>query len=275
MAQPPLSQMIRRLEERLGVSLFDRTRRSVELTQVGQLLLEGARPLLAHAREVEDTIRRAGDVETSTIRLGFVGSAAHDVLPTLVRRSRADVPGLSVIAVELPTARQLSALRRGSLDAGIVRLPLDDDTGLRVLPLTTESTVAAVPDTHPLAERTQIALSDLAGEPFIIWSRRNNPRAHDDVMDAYRKAGFAPRVVQEPGEMDTIVSLVAAGLGVALVPESLRRTRPDGVRYPSIEGKPIPISLALAWNPHREGPGVRHLVGAARTHHDWRATTSS
>ncbi len=268
-AQPPLSQQIRRLEERLGVPLFVRTRRSVELTPVGELLLEGARPLLAHARELEDTIRNAEDMEGGTVRLGFVGSAAYDVVPTLVRRARVDLPGLSVIAVELPTTRQLAALRRGSLDAGIVRLPVEDEATLERLPLTSDPTVAAVPDTHPLAGRARIALAELAGEPFIIWSRRNNPRAHDDVIEACRDAGFAPRVVQEPGEIDTMLSLVAAGLGVALVPGSMRRIRPNGVRYPSLEGRPIPISLALMWNTQRAGPAVRHLVETARGVEDW------
>lgn len=274
MSQPPLSQMIARMEDRLGVRLFERTRRSVGLTPVGEVFLEGARPLLAHARELEDSVRRAEDVESGTIRLGFVGSAAHDVLPALVRGARAETPGLAVVAVELPTTRQVAALLLGSLDAGIVRLPVEDAAGLETLPLSTEATVAAVPDTHHLGNRRRIHLGELAGEPFIIWSRRNNPRAHDEVMDACRAAGFVPRVVQEPGEMDTIVSLVAAGLGVALVPDSMRRTRPDGVTYAALEGRPIPISLALAWNPARAGPAVRHLVEVARSQEEWRIRRS-
>ena len=262
-AQPPLSQQIRRLETRLGVELFHRTRRSVELTDSGAALLPAARDLLAHAGRVEQTVRRSATGTTGTIQLGFVGSAAHDLLPTLLRRFREHYPEASVVPAELSTTEQIAAIRRGSIDAGLVRIPLESHE-VATLRLVEEPLVIALPDFHPLAARRRLPLSALANEPFVMWGRRRNPAFHDEVISACHDAGFSPNVVQEAGEISTIVSLVAAGLGVSLVPASMEQVRSEGIAYRPVQGKAVRIALALAWRRDHPSALVRNLVSVAR-----------
>lgn len=263
MAQPPLSQQIKRLEDRLGAELFRRTRRTVELTDVGAVLLTEARDLLAHAARVEQAVRRAAAGTGGTIRMGFVGSAAHDVLPTLLRRFREAVPDGRVIPSEIPTTEQIAAIAGGTLDAGLVRLPISA-TDVATRALVEEPLVIALPDFHPLAQRRRLPLSALAGEAFVLFGRQLNPLFHDEVISACHDAGFSPDVVQEAGEMPTIVSLVAAGLGVSLVPASMERLRSDGIAYVPMQGPGVRITIALAWRREHPSPLVQHLIDVAR-----------
>jgi DNA-binding transcriptional LysR family regulator len=262
-AQPPLSQQIRRLETRLGVELFRRTRRSVELTDGGAALLPAARDLLSHAARVEQTVRRSATGTTGTIQMGFVGSAAYELLPTLLRRFRERYPEASVVPAELSTTEQIAAIKRGGLDAGLVRLPVESHE-VATLRLVEEPIVIALPDFHPLATKRRLPLVALADEPFVMWGRRLNPPFHDEVIAACHEAGFSPNVVQEAGEMPTIVSLVAAGLGVSLVPASMELVRSEGVAYLPVQGKGVRIALALAWRRDHPSPLVRNLVSVAR-----------
>lgn len=262
-AQPPLSQQIKRLEERLGVELFRRTRRSVELTDSGAALLPAARDLLAQAARVEQSVRRSAAGTTGTIQLGFVGSAAHELLPTLLRRFRERYPDASVVPSELSTTEQIAAIVRGALDAGLVRLPVESPD-VATLRLLEEPLVIALPDFHRLASRRRLPLAALANEPFVMWGRPLNPPFHDEVIAACHDAGFSPNVVQEAGEIPTIVSLVAAGLGVALVPASMEQVRSDGVVYLPVQGPGVTIALALAWRRDHPSALVRNLVTVAR-----------
>ena len=263
MAQPPLSQQIKRLEERLGVELFRRNRRHVELTDVGAVLLDEARQLLAHASRVGEAVRRAASGTAGTIQLGFVGSAAHEVLPALLRRFREYAPEARVVPTELATTEQVGAIATGTLDAGLVRMPISS-TEVATRPLVEEPLVIALPDFHPLARRRRLPLAALAGEPFVLWGRQLNPLFHDEVVSACHDAGFSPNVVQEAGEMPTIVSLVAGGLGVSLVPASMDRLRTDGVVYIPLQGRGVRIVIALAWRREHPSPLVQNLVKVAR-----------
>lgn len=263
MAQPPLSQQIKRLEGRLGVELFRRSRRHVELTDVGTVLLDEARELLAHASRVGEAVRRAAAGTAGTIRMGFVGSAAHEVLPTLLRRFREDSPDARVVPTELATTEQVAAIAAGTMDAGLVRMPISSiDVATRAL--VEEPLVIALPDFHPLAHRRRLPLASLADEPFVMWGRQLNPLFHDEVISACHHAGFSPNVVQEAGEMPTIVSLVAGGLGVSLVPASMERLRTDGVVYVPLQGRGVRIVIALAWHREHPSPLVQTLVRVAR-----------
>jgi DNA-binding transcriptional LysR family regulator len=262
-AQPPLSQQIMRLEGRLGVELFRRTRRSVELTDSGAALLPAARDLLAQAARVEQTVRRSAAGTTGTIQMGFVGSAAHELLPTLLRRFRERYPDASVVPSELSTTEQIAAITRGALDAGLVRLPVES-AEVATLRLLEEPLVIALPDFHPLANRRRLPLAALSDEPFVMWGRPLNPPFHDEVIAACHDAGFSPNVVQEASEIPTIVSLVAAGLGVSLVPASMEQVRSDGVVYLPVQGAGVRIALALAWRRDHTSALVRNLVAVAR-----------
>lgn len=263
MAQPPLSQQIKRLEDRLGVELFRRNRRHVELTDAGAVLLDEARDLLTHAARVTEAVRRAGTGTAGTVRMGFVGSAAHEVLPTLLRRFREEVPDARVRLTELATTDQVAAIAGGGMDAGLVRMPISS-TEVATRTLVEEPLVIALPDFHALAHRRRLPLQALAGEPFVLFGRPLNPLFHDEVISACHDAGFSPDVVQEAGEMPTIVSLVAAGLGVSLVPASMERLRTDGVVYVPLQGRGVRIAIALAWHREHPSPLVVNLVRVAR-----------
>ncbi len=262
-AQPPLSQQIKRLEERLGVQLLRRSRRHVELTDVGAVLLGEARELLAHAARVGDAVRRAAAGTAGTIHMGFVGSAAHEVLPTLLRRLREDSPDARVVPIELATTEQVAAIAAGAMDAGLLRMPISS-AEVATRALVEEQLVIALPDFHPLAHRRRLPLASLAGEPFVLWGRQLNPLFHDEVISACHDAGFSPNVAQEATGMPTIVSLVAAGLGVSLVPASMERQRTDGVVYIPLQGRGVRIAIALAWRRERPSPLVQTLVRVAR-----------
>ncbi len=262
-AQPPLSQQIKRLEERLGIELFHRTRRHVELTDAGAVLLDEARELLAHAARVTEAVRHAATGTAGTIRMGYVGSAAHEVLPTLLRRFRDEVPDARMALTELATTEQVAAIAAGAMDAGLVRMPVSSPD-VSTQPLVEEPLVIALPDFHPLAHRRRLPLAALAGERFVLFGRRLNPLFHDEVISACHDAGFSPDVVQEAGEMPTIVGLVAAGLGVSLVPASMERLRTDGLVYIPLQGPGVRIAIALAWRHERPSPLVRTLIGVAR-----------
>lgn len=245
-AQPPLSQQIRRLEEMLQVPLFRRTRRRVELTDAGRAFLEGAREALRQVEAAVHRARRADAGEIGHLALGFVGSAAVSVLPDLVRRLRSRFPGVKLALVEQTTAQQVEALLAGRLQAGLVRPPLVA-RGLEVRTVAREPLVVALPAGHPLAAGRDVPLPSLAGEPFVLFPREQGPGLHDLVLAACAEAGFSPAVVQEATQMQTIVGLVAAGLGVALVPGSVRRYRQRGVVFRPLRG-PVPtVDLAVAW----------------------------
>ena len=263
MAQPPLSQQIKRLEVRLGVALFRRNRRHVELTDIGAVLLDEARALLAHASRVNEAVRRAAAGTAGTVRMGFVGSAAHEVLPALLRRFREAVPDARVTLTELATTEQVTAIADGTMDAGLVRMPISS-TDVATRPLVEEPLVIALPDFHPLAHRHRLPLAALADQPFVLFGRQLNPLFHDEVISACHDAGFSPDVVQEAGEMPTIVSLVAAGLGVSLVPASMERLRTDGVVYIPLQGRGVRITIALAWRREHPSPLVSNLIRVAR-----------
>jgi len=262
-AQPPLSQQMQRLEARLGVPLFDRSRRRLTLTEAGRVLRDEARALLAAADRVQEATRQAAAGDAGTLRLGFVGSAAFGALPPLVRLFRARHPRVVLDLVELSTGEQVEAIAAGDLAAGIVRAPAGGPE-LDALPLADEPLLAALPDFHPLAAGDEVALGALAGEPFVLFARENNPPFYDDVLAACRAAGFSPRVVQLARSMPTIASLVAAGMGVALVPAAMDRLRLAGVAYRPLAGGPVHRALALVWRRDDPSPLLGNLVAAAR-----------
>lgn len=262
--QPALSQQIRQLEHELGATLFERTTRRVELTGPGRVLLERARTVLAAAeRSVADT-RRAATGQLGWLTIGFVDSAAYGVLPPILRALRATVPDLSLQLRELSTEAQLAALR-DDIDVGIVRdVPAFD--GLTITPLVTEPLVTAVPSTHPLARRDAVRLRDLADEEFISFPRDRVPRIHDRLVDLCRTiGGFRPRTGHHALQYPTILGLVAADYGIALVPAPLRTFAHAGVRFVDIADAGVVSELALARRAGDDAPPTMVVVEITRT----------
>lgn len=251
MAQPPLSQAIRRLEEALGLVLFERSNRSVALTPAGIAFLATARRVLA---QLDDGIREAQRVaagQAGRLAVTFVGTA-HDLLPAALRRFRRDFPDVELSLREATTAEQVAALTAGEADIGLMRQPGIMVAQLGHECLLREPILAALPDDHPLAERETVPLAALAREDFIGTPRQLGIGFHDQIIGLCRLAGFSPRIVQEARQMQTIASLVASGLGVALIPASLAQSPRVGVAFRNISVEAPPemthLSLIAAWD---------------------------
>jgi DNA-binding transcriptional LysR family regulator len=263
-SQPPLSRQIRGLEAELGTALFTRTRRSVRLTAAGAALLPEARRLLRDADALQAGARQLASGQVGTLALGFISVAAYNLLPELAPEFRRRHPGVRLALQEATSDVQLAALAQGELDVGLV-LPPVDAPGLEYAPLLHDTLVAAVPAGRG-GGRGPIALASLRDEPFILFPRPVGTSLHDQIVGACQRAGFAPRVEQEAIQMQTIVSLVAAGMGVALVPAALVNLRRTGVVYrPLTDAKPR-IELGVAWRRADDAPAVQAFVGLARAH---------
>lgn len=250
MAQPPLSQQIRQLEEELGVALLARTRRRVELTEPGRQFLADARRILAEVDQAVHRARRAARGEVGELTLGMVTSAAlEDTLPRLLRAYRQRYPSVAITLRELSTGEQLAALREGRIDLGFLRPPVHEP-GIVLTTLVREPLVAVLPAAHPLARRRRIPLKALAAEPFIMIPRQHGLGILDLVTGACLQAGFTPRIAQEARELQTVVGLVAAGFGVSLMPGTVRKLRHSDVAYVPLLAPGIFIEIAAA---HRAG----------------------
>lgn len=252
-AQPPLSQMIRRLEHELGVSLFHRTKRQVSLTDAGVVFCEEAKRTLAQAERAIRCARRANSGELGRLMVGFIGSAAYSVLPSIVRRFREQYPDVDLTLQELSTIQQVHALRNGQLQVGFLR-PFGQEPTLRYKVILQEPLVIALPEHHRLSPQTKIRMGMLADEPFILFPRTLAPELYDQIISLCQHARFSPHVVQEAMQLPTIVSLVAAGIGVAVIPASLQNLGRTGVSYRTIREPTPKAELVVAWS--TEKPSV-------------------
>ena len=260
MAQPPLSYQIKRLEEELGAQLFHRTKRNVRLTDAGRLLLEEARGLLIHAEHTASVVHRVGQGKVGRLSVGFVPSAANRILPPVLRTFGERFPSVELLLREFDPDRLLGSLVDGRVDVGFLYLPFDDDS-LDSRPVSREPFVAALPDTHPLADEPRVTLEALAGEPFVLTPRYRGAGLRDKIVAHCRRAGFEPRVVQEAWLMQTTVSLVAGGIGVTLVPASLQNLQRTGVVYKHVEGMSPEIELGVVWLRDAPSAVLRAFLG--------------
>jgi len=261
-AQPPLSRQIQDLEERLGVTLFDRSRRKVDLTAAGATLLEHARRVFETVELAARETQRAGRGELGRIAIGYPSSLAYSGLSEVLRAFRSKYPDVAITLLGLAPQSQIDALKEGQLDVGFVRAPFDEP-GLDSLAVRREPLVVALPPDHPLTARTRIPLEVLADEPFVLFPRTRGPAFFDQLMRLCNDAGFTPRIVQEAQQLD-IVSLVAAGFGVSILPGSVRHVQRAGVAYRLIVGNPM-TDLRLAWRKDNAAPVVRALVDVVRS----------
>ncbi len=248
MQQPPLTRLLRGLETELGALLMHRLPRGVRPTEAGKALLAEAREILARAEQLPGIVARAERGEQGSLSVGFTSSAAfHAVVPATLRRFRERFPGVAVTLEEAGTAELVEGLVHERLDAAFVRSIVAHVTDLDLLPVIEEPMLAAIPASHPLARAKALALADLAGEPLILYRRTSGPGLYDAIVAACRSHGFSPVVAQEAPRLPATLSLVAAGLGITVVPASMRRLGGDGVVYRELagaEGLSAPIHLA-------------------------------
>ena len=247
MAQPPLSQQIRRLEAELGVTLLHRTTRSVELAAAGEVLLARAREILAAVDGATEDTRRAARGEFGRLAIGFTGSATYALLPRLAAALRSGLPGVVLdLRGELLTPAQVAGLLDRTLDLGVLRPPVRE-RALAVEVVRSDPLIVVLPQAHPLAAADAVPLEELAGEPFVVYPSHFRSVVHDAVEETCAAHGFLPNVALEVSETATLVSFVAAGLGVSLVPESVRHMNVDGAVYRPLAGDAAAVELALAW----------------------------
>lgn len=254
--QPPLSRQIRRLEDELGVRLLRRTTRSVETTDAGAAFLAEARVVLAAVDRAAAVARSVHRGETGSLRIGAVTPAIDAFLPSVVQSFRARHPEIGVAIVELDTARQLDLLRADEIHLGFVRLAGHDLRGLKTQPVRRERFVVALPPGHRLAGRDVVPLTALAGESFVVLAPDVQPELHRRLTAACAAAGVELRVAQTARTVHTMTALVAAGIGVALVPESARSTERVGVAWRPLRGKLPAVEISAAWRAWNSSPAL-------------------
>jgi DNA-binding transcriptional LysR family regulator len=260
-SQPPLSASIRKLEEELGVRLFERTRRGTHLTPAGEAALADARRALFHTEQFGRTAAATARGEAGTLRIGFIGSATYSLMPRLMPLFRARYPDVELVLSESTTQRLIEQVEQGDLDAGLLRFPMVQATQARMTPIERDVFVAALPEGHPLLAKPKLKLSDLASEAFVMYSAQAVPGLHAMALLACQQAGFVPQVQQEAVQVQTVVSLVESGLGVALVPSVATRHAMPGVVFRKVHGPgaATEIGIALLWRPDTETPAARRF----------------
>src|SRR5271165_4303022 len=229
-AQPPLSQQIKRLEQLLGHRLFDRTTRGVKLTLAGQLLADRARSTLEKIHDDLAQVRRLGRGEEGTLTVGYAGSVMFTELPAAIERYRRRYPKVELRLRELSTAPQIAALLNGTIDLAFLR-DGDPTEGIQITTVLQERYVAVLPRGHALARKRSLRVRDLQAEPFILFARRMGPLAFDRTVACCEKSGFRPNIVQDAPQWPTLVRLVAAGLGVSLAPACVASVAIPGAVY--------------------------------------------
>lgn len=262
-AQPALTRQIQQLERELGVQLFDRSHRRIQLTDAGQAFLIEARELLAKAEQAKDSARRAARGETGRLTVAFVGSVTYSPLPLILRSFREHFPKIHLLLDEMDSSAQGTALLDRRVDVGFLRTPLNDPE-LVSETLLREPIIAAMPQGHALSRRPTVQLGDLSSEMFVLFPRSQQPAFADVVLAACAAAGFQPRLAQEATEVQTAIGLVAAGFGVCLVPEAVQGLRRPGVVYRALEN-PQPITeLVAVYRKDNRAPAVREFLNTVR-----------
>ncbi|AGP59230.1 LysR substrate-binding domain-containing protein [Streptomyces rapamycinicus] len=264
MTQPPLSRRIQLLERELDVELFDRIGRSVRLTAAGRAFLGDARRILGLSEQAALSLRRVPAGEIGTVALGFTASSAHSVLEAIVGGIHTRLPGVDLVLRERVSGTQMEELRSGELDLGLVRPPVPG-TGLEHRPLHRETLLAAIPAAHPLAAPDRVPhVRDLDGEPFVMYSPAEARYFYEVLAGVFRSAGITPWYVHHVSQVHTILALVRAGLGLALVPRTAEALRLDGVILRPVTGiENEPVELVAAWHTNNDNPAlhaVRNLV---------------
>lgn len=264
MAQPPLSQQIRKLEDDLGAPLFVRTSRSVSLTRAGRALLARARDILREVEEAEQEVRLISRGHKGALSIGFIHTGMETCFADVIREFRRQYRDVDFDLQEMHSTDQVEALREGSLDVGLIRLVGQDMAGLAWEPLSSEPYVVALPEDHLLCARDTLALHDLHDAPLVFFYRYLHPRLHDDILGRFAAAGATPDIVMRGRTTASILALVSAGMGLALVSRQVLSRPLAGVSYrPLVDALP-PVVNALAWNPERDDPLVGSFVHGAR-----------
>ncbi len=263
-SQPPLSQQIRQLEEDLGVLLIERGSRPVQLTEAGKFFFEQAQGLVEHFDQFLAQTKKLGSGEEGSLTVAFVSSSTYELIPRILRIFRKRHPGVNLNLIEKNTPQQLEALKNKQINIGIGR-PFSEQEEITSDWILDETVVVAVPAEHAFSQKKSISLNSLQEEEMISFYLFPEPSFGSFVMETCRKAGFEPRIAQRTGELQTALGLVAAGMGVALLPASVEHTTREGVKYIPLK-KPSPtISLVAAYRKDDSSPILKLFLNVVRS----------
>jgi DNA-binding transcriptional LysR family regulator len=263
LTQPALSKQIASLEQRMGVQLLFRTKRTVALTPAGQVFVSQAQQLLAQAEAALRLTQRTAKGEAGQLTLGFTETAIHTVLPGLVRQFRQAYPQVELILHNLTTEGQVTGLNEGKLDLAFLHPPIDP-RGLTLQPILSEDFVAVLPPDHPLLSYEQIPIVALAPYPLMIHPRAEGPVLYDGFLQICEAAGFQPQIAQESISLQTRVCFVAAGLGITFVSERLQFLVGPNVVCRPLADCPIRLQFAAAWRKNSTSPTLRAFLGVVQ-----------
>ncbi|MFC5525956.1 LysR substrate-binding domain-containing protein [Rhodanobacter ginsengisoli] len=264
LSQPPLSQQIQALERDLGVRLLERTKRHVELTEPGRVFLEQARQILARADEARSQVVAAAAGYSGQLRLAYTASVSfHPALPQTLLRFGQIAPNVRLKLSEMYTEPQFASLLADEIDVGFVRnepIHSQDARNLRLSVIDREPLLLALPAGHPLASRSSLHLADVAGDAFVSQPRELAATLYDRLVTLATNAGFQPAIVQHAQQINGLLALVAAGLGLALVPASMRTVRLAGVSYVPLDDPDAYMLLAIACRTDHHSPALQQFL---------------
>lgn len=263
LSQPALSAQIKALEEEVGARLLERNRRMVRLTRAGESLLADGELLLQSAEEARKRALRVASGEAGHLRIAFVASAMPELVPAIALAFRTRYPHVTLELKNLPTVLQVQALEAKTLDVGFVRLPLTAP-GLAITPLHSEPFALAISKNHPLARKKLLTVADLAGEPFVTYGQKWAPEFYQTWTGICRKAGFTPVIVQETAEMDTALALVAAGMGVAILPEGVVNRHRRVLKIQPLTREAVRSQIGIAVARDSSNPLRDNLIALAK-----------
>lgn len=262
-AQPPLSRQIQRLEDALDVRLFDRTRPQIQLTEAGRAFVPEARQILRQVERGVQVAQRASRGEVGQLLIGFEGSLSSDIVPLSISSYQQQFPEVSVTVQEMPTGDQLQALLKEQIDLGFI-VPRVADEALVVETVAREPLVLALSEDHPLAVQDEVEIQQLRNEKFITGSSVDRCGLHRAINDVCYQAGFIPNVSQVTNEIQLTLGFIAAGIGIALLPNSIRGLQKDGVVYRPVKPATAASSLAIAWPQNHSNPALTHFLQVVR-----------
>ncbi|MDB9526260.1 LysR substrate-binding domain-containing protein [Oscillatoria sp. CS-180] len=265
MAQQPLSRQIRQLELELDVSLFQRTKRTICLTEAGEAFWEEAQKTLRQAERAIAVAQRVSRGEAGSLQIGFTGPILNSVLPTIVRQFKARYPDIHLELNRLSTMEQIDALLNQNIQVGLLHPPIDAPSLTQEV-IYQEPLIAAIPEGHPLCRygSDSISVKALANEPFILFPRKVGPTLYDAIISFCQQSGFSPTVVQEAFPQQTILGLVASGLGISLIHASVERIQQRGVVTRSLKEITPQLESAIVWSPDTLHPALFKLLEVTR-----------
>lgn len=260
--QPPLSTAMKSLEDELGVKLFIRDSKHVELTLAGTGFLEETRYTLERLDRAVTNAKLAENGTRGSLEIGITGSMIYREVPSIVRAFKTEMPDVSLELREMASANQLDSLHRGRLDAGFLNAATVSSP-LKAIALKEDEFVLCVHETHPKAQSRSVDLKDFANDQFVMFTREVAPANHDNVIAIFTQAGIHPKVVHATRQWLTIIAMVANGFGIAIVPKTLAKTSLHGVRFIKLRGKAVTSPASLAWNPEQLSPLAKIFLNIA------------